>query len=133
MTPLRNLKNNEMDIAENEQVPIFNEKFFVLLGIDTFLHFKALFKGYAMECGKPEQIIIDEKFMKRLTGAVIKKRALQVSVPEIYDVSVQGTTGVYFLLDSCDVIRHFGCFRYKAANCSKIHVFRWNQSYNPRS
>ena len=98
MTPLKNLKNNELDIAAKEQVPIFNEKFFVLLGVDTFLHFKALFAGYAMECAKPEQIIIDEQFIQRVTGAVIKKRVLQVSVPEIYDVSIQGSTGVYFLL-----------------------------------
>lgn len=92
--PLINLKHNELDIAANEDVPIFNEKFFILLGVETFLQFKALFRGFAMECAKPEQIIIDEKFIKRINGAVIKKRTLQVTVPEIFDVSIKGLTGV---------------------------------------
>ena len=125
MGPLRNLKATELEITTESNVPIFNEKLFILIGVDTFLHFRALFKAYAMECAKPAQIILDEKFIKRVTGAVVKKRALQVSVPEIFDVSIDGLRGVYFSLESKNAIILL-FFRHKIANCEKICVFKRN-------
>ena len=98
---LKNITDTEFHVSGSKDMPILNEKFIDLLEVSDFRTFKALMKSFATETALPEQLQIDEKFMKKLSKSGIAKRILPGECPEIYNfmnagVLNKGIENLYF-------------------------------------
>ena len=84
--PLENIADIEFSFTGGQEMPILNEKFIDLLEVNGFVTFKALMKSFAAETALPEQLQVDEKFMKKLSKSGTKKRILPTECPDVYSI-----------------------------------------------
>ena len=88
--PLENITDIQFNFSGMEEMPILNEKFIDLLEVNGFVTFKALMKSFAAETALPEQLQVDEQFMKKLSKSGTKKRILPAECPDVYCIKTAG-------------------------------------------